>query len=189
MTNNCTLRIYFTIQGHTLVTVYHFKYIGVIICFEGSRREMLSNRAAQQMATLARLNTSWKDNNIIINTHAIRLISALAITIFLYACETWTPTAELQRTIQCFRKILGISYKDRKEITRMYMPWTVSSQMFVTDFLISSVNSCRLCAMACVSAKDLPVHSAMLSVHLLFGMPLLRLPSTVVSLWLGRPIL
>ena len=43
---------------------------------------------------------------------------ALVITIFLYACETWTLTAELQRRIQslefrCFRKILGISYKDR----------------------------------------------------------------------------
>ena len=43
---------------------------------------------------------------------------ALVITIFLYACETWTPTAELQRRIQslefrCFRKTLGISYKDR----------------------------------------------------------------------------
>ena len=43
---------------------------------------------------------------------------ALVMTIFLYACETWTLTAELQRRIQslefrCFRKILGISYKDR----------------------------------------------------------------------------
>ena len=40
------------------------------------------------------------------------------MTIYLYACETWTLTAELQRRIQslefrCFRKILGISYKDR----------------------------------------------------------------------------
>ena len=33
----------------------------------------------------------------------------------------------------------------------------------MTDFFISSLNSCRLCAMACVSANDLPVHSAMLS--------------------------
>ena len=37
--------------------------------------------------------------------------------IFLYACESWTLTAELQRRIQamemrCYRKILHISYKD-----------------------------------------------------------------------------
>ena len=39
-------------------------------------------------------------------------------SIFLYACESWTLTAELQRRIQtmemrCYRKILHISYKDR----------------------------------------------------------------------------
>ena len=48
----------------------------------------------------------------------MRLMRALVITILLYACETWTLTAELQRRLQslelrCFRKILGISYKDR----------------------------------------------------------------------------
>ena len=38
-------------------------------------------------------------------------------SIFLYACESWTLTAELQRRIQamemrCYHKILRISYKD-----------------------------------------------------------------------------
>ena len=38
-------------------------------------------------------------------------------SIFLYACESWTLTVELQRRIQamelrCYRKILHISYKD-----------------------------------------------------------------------------
>ena len=42
---------------------------------------------------------------------------SLAISIFLYACETWTLTADLERRIsalemRCYRKILGISYKD-----------------------------------------------------------------------------
>ena len=37
--------------------------------------------------------------------------------IFLYACATWTLTAELERKIQttemrCFRRLLGISYRD-----------------------------------------------------------------------------
>ena len=39
------------------------------------------------------------------------------ISIFVYACESWTLTAELQRRIlamemRCYRKILHISYKD-----------------------------------------------------------------------------
>ena len=42
---------------------------------------------------------------------------SLVTSIFLYACNSWTLTAELQRRIQamemrCFRKILHISYKD-----------------------------------------------------------------------------
>ena len=42
----------------------------------------------------------------------------LVTSIFMYACELWTLTAELQRRIQamemrCYRKILHISYKDR----------------------------------------------------------------------------
>ena len=42
---------------------------------------------------------------------------SLVISIFLYACESWTLAAELPRRIQamemrCYRKILHISYKD-----------------------------------------------------------------------------
>ena len=42
---------------------------------------------------------------------------SLVTSIFLYACNSWTLTAELQRRIQamemrCYRKILHISYKD-----------------------------------------------------------------------------
>ena len=42
---------------------------------------------------------------------------SLVTSIFLYACESWTLTAELQRRIQamemrCYRKIPCISYKD-----------------------------------------------------------------------------
>ena len=42
---------------------------------------------------------------------------SLVTSIFLYACESWTLAAELQRRIQAmemrgYRKILRISYKD-----------------------------------------------------------------------------
>ena len=43
---------------------------------------------------------------------------SLVTSIFLYACESWTLTAELQRRIRaievrCYRRILHISYKDQ----------------------------------------------------------------------------
>ena len=39
------------------------------------------------------------------------------ISVFLYACETWTLTVELEKRVQalemrCFRRFLGISYKN-----------------------------------------------------------------------------
>ena len=45
------------------------------------------------------------------------MMRSLVTSIFLYACESWTLTAELQRRIQameikCYSKILCISYKD-----------------------------------------------------------------------------
>ena len=47
----------------------------------------------------------------------IRLLRSLVTSNFLYACESWTLTAEFQRRIQtmemrCYCKILHISYKD-----------------------------------------------------------------------------
>ena len=42
---------------------------------------------------------------------------SLVTSFFLYACESWTLTADLQKRIpavetRCYRKILRISYKD-----------------------------------------------------------------------------
>ena len=46
----------------------------------------------------------------------VRLMRSLVTSIFLYACESWTLTAELQRIqameMRCYHKILRISYKD-----------------------------------------------------------------------------
>ena len=45
------------------------------------------------------------------------MLHSLVTSIFLYACESWTLTAELKRRIQaiemrCYRRIVRISYKD-----------------------------------------------------------------------------
>ena len=42
---------------------------------------------------------------------------SLVISVLLYACETWTLTADTLKKLQaiemrCFRKLLGISYRD-----------------------------------------------------------------------------
>ena len=47
----------------------------------------------------------------------LKLMRSLVISIFLYACESWTLTAELEKRTQafemrCYRRLLNISYKD-----------------------------------------------------------------------------
>ena len=103
------------IGGQKLETVQSFKYLGSVVTDEGSKQEILS-RIAQTIGALSKLKTIWKDKNIALSCK-IRLMHSLVISIFLYACETWTLTAELERKIQaiemrCFRRLLGISYRD-----------------------------------------------------------------------------
>ena len=70
---------------------------------------------AQTTAALTRLKPVWNDRSISLSSK-IRLVRSLVTSIFLYACKSWTLTAELRRRIQamemCYRKILHISYKD-----------------------------------------------------------------------------
>ena len=116
MTNNIN-GISSTIKasGEKLETVQSLKYLGAIVTDEGSRPEILS-RIAQATGTFANLKVIWKDKNIALNTK-IRLLRSLIMSIFLYACETWTLTAETERKIQTmemrsFRRLLGISYRE-----------------------------------------------------------------------------
>ena len=103
------------IDGQPLGTVANFKYLGAIVSDEGSKPEVLS-RIAQTTAAMAKLKPIWRDKNISLGSK-IKLMRTLALSIFLYACESWTLTAELERKIlalemRCYRKILNISYKD-----------------------------------------------------------------------------
>ena len=82
---------------------------------KGAKLEIHS-RKAKTTAALTRLKSVWNDRGISLNSKT-RLIRSLVTFIFLYACESLTLTAELQRRIQamemrCYRKILRISYKD-----------------------------------------------------------------------------
>ena len=102
-------------NGQKLETVTSFKYLGSVITVEGSKPEILS-RIAQTTAALTRLKPVWDDRNISLSSK-ILLLRSLVTSIFLFACELWTLTPELQRRIQamemrCYRKILHILYKD-----------------------------------------------------------------------------
>ena len=102
-------------NGEKLDCVNSFKYLGTIIADEGSKPEILA-KIAQTTAALAKLKTIWIDRNIALSSK-IRLMRSLVMSIFLYACESWTLTVDTERRIQamemrCLRKLLGITYRD-----------------------------------------------------------------------------
>ena len=114
MTNNpdCFQRE-IKIKGQRLEEVENFKYLGAIISDEGSKPEILS-RIAQTTAALSRLKIIWRDKNISL---ASKVKLMLILSTFLYACESCTLTAEIERRIQalemrCYRRLPNISHKD-----------------------------------------------------------------------------
>ena len=86
-----------------------------VVSDDGSKPEVLS-RIAQATAALIKLKPIWRDNNISLGSK-VKLMRSLVISIFLFACESWTLTGELEKRTQafamrCYRRLLNISYKD-----------------------------------------------------------------------------
>ena len=82
---------------------------------EGSKPEILS-KIAQATAAVTKMKPILRDNNISIGLK-VKLTRSLVISIFLYACESWTLTAELRNRTQafemrCYRRLLNILYED-----------------------------------------------------------------------------
>ena len=99
LTNNTSgINTEIKINGQKLETVTSFKYLRSVITDEGSKPELLS-RIAQTTAALTRLKPVWNDRSISLSSK-IQLMLSLVTSIFLYAFESWTFTAELQRRIQ-----------------------------------------------------------------------------------------
>ena len=101
------------VKGQKLGTVTNFKYLGAVVSDDGAKPEVLS-RIAQTTAALTKLKPIWRDNNISLGSK-VKLMCSLVISIFLYACESWTLTAEVEKRTQAFemRCYRRLSYKDQ----------------------------------------------------------------------------
>ena len=77
----------------------------------------------------------------------IRLVRSLVTSICLYACESWTLIAELQRRIKamemrCYRKMLRISYKDH--VTNEEVPTKIRQAIGPHEDLLTIVKRRKL---------------------------------------------
>ena len=87
-----------------------------------------------------------EDKNISIASK-VKLMWKLILSTFLYACESWTLTAEIQRRIQalemrCFRRLLNISYKDH--VTNEEVRNRIQNAIGVHDDLLTMVKKRKL---------------------------------------------
>ena len=100
-------------KGQKLGTITSFKYLRVIVSDDGLKLEILK-RIAQTTAALTKLKPIWR-NNISLGSKVMLMLS-LVLSTFLYACESWTLTVELQKMqafeMRCYQWLLNISYKD-----------------------------------------------------------------------------
>ena len=133
------------IKGQRLEEVENFKYLGAVISNEGSKPEILS-RIAQTTAALSRLKIKWRDKNISLASK-VKLLRTLILSTFLYACESWTLTAEIERRIQaleirCYRRLLNISYKDH--VTNEEVRNRIQNAIGVHDDLLTMVKKRKL---------------------------------------------
>ena len=95
------------VKGQRLGTVTNFKYLGASVSDVESKPEVLS-RTEQATAALTKLKPIWRDNNISLGSK-VKLMSFLVISMFLYACESCTLTAEIEKRTQgiemrCYRR-------------------------------------------------------------------------------------
>ena len=146
MTNNTNgISSNMRVNGEKLETVQSFKYLGAIVTDEGSMPEIRS-RIAQTIAALTKLKIIWNDKNIDLSSK-IRLLRSLVMSIFVYFCETWTLTAEIERMIltvemRSFRRLLGISYKDH--ITNEEVQCRIRKAIEPYEELLFTVKRCKM---------------------------------------------
>ena len=113
--------------------VTSFKYLGSVITDEGSKPEILSR-------------IDWNDRSISLSSK-LRLMRSIVTSTFLYACESWTLTAELQGRLQaiemrCYRKIQHISYKDH--VTNEEVRTQIQQATGPHENLLTIVKRCKL---------------------------------------------
>ena len=105
-------------NGQQLEEVSAFKYLGATLTKDSRSTTEIKSRLAIATSIMAKLDKIWKNKNISFPTK-MRLYRALVLSTLLYGCESWTITAETTKRVQtfetkCFRRMLGISWSDRK---------------------------------------------------------------------------
>ena len=142
--NKTPAQIY--MNGQQLEEVSAFKYLGATLTKDSRSTTEIKSRLAIATSIMAKLDKIWKNKNISFPTK-MRLYRALVLSTLLYDCESWTMTAETTKRVQtfetkCFRRILGISWSDRK--TNDFVRAQVTSMAGPQEPLLATIKRRKL---------------------------------------------
>ena len=142
--NKTPAQIY--MNGQQLEEVSAFKYLGATLTKDSRSTTEIKSRLAIATSIMAKLDKIWKNKNISFPTK-MRLYRALVLSTLLYVCESWTMTAETTKRVQtfetkCFRRMLGISWSDRK--TNDFVRAQVTSMAGPQEPLLTTIKRRKL---------------------------------------------
>jgi hypothetical protein len=126
------------LEGAALEVVDDFTYLGSRVNLSGDCSTEISIRIAKASGTFDMLaRVLWRNTNVSLATK-LKVYNSAIRPVLLYACDTWSVTAEDLRRLRsfefrCWRRILGVSYLDRvsnEEIIRRVKPkWLIDEEV------------------------------------------------------------
>ena len=128
-------------KGQKLGTVTSCRYIGAVVSDDGSEQEILP-RVVQATVAFTRLKPIWRDNTLHVPLRSKVKLICLCHFHFLYACKSWTLTAEPEKRkhafeMRCYSRVLNILYKDY--ITNEEVPGKIQTVIGEYDGLLIMV--------------------------------------------------
>ena len=114
-----TYRFHSSFQFHVVLCNFLYGSLGCtflgVFSVKRARRSKSQQERRGQQQHWQNLSQSGETSSCL--SSKLKTLHALVLSIFLYVCEAWTLTAELQRKIQavemrCLRRVLGISYTE-----------------------------------------------------------------------------
>ena len=90
------------VKEQDLRTTTSFKCLGTIVLEEGSKTEVLDEGSkTEALLAVTKMRSIWRDKNTSLGSK-IKLPHCLVTSIFLYICESWALTTELEKRTQAF---------------------------------------------------------------------------------------
>ena len=106
------------IDGETVETVSDFSFLGSKITADGDCSHEIKRRLLLGRKVMTNLDSIFKSRDITLATK-VHLVKAMAFSVVMYGCESWTvKKAERQRIdafeLWCWRRLLRVPWTERR---------------------------------------------------------------------------